>query len=139
MNSQEGVHCNRIYSSDIAVVECTNLDINDISKGAATSLDCFHDSNTAAEFHALKGRRAAMNNNSYTIPSPSEHANAITGGVEVFKIRGRQTSGFLPGQGGSCAPNPGPSLVGDGNPHQNYFHKQLSVSFPFLLRPASPL
>jgi hypothetical protein len=131
MNSLDGISCNRIYSSEIAVVECTGLNI-DVLQEAVTSVDCFHDENMTAEFHALKGRSATMNNNSYTIPTPSEHANAIAGGAEARKIRGRQS--LIIGTG--CPKNTGPSLVGDGDPHQNYFHKQLSVS-PHLLYTSS--
>jgi hypothetical protein len=137
MNSQDGISCNRIYSSDIAVVECTGINIDDVPQGPVTSMDCFHSENTTAEFHALKGRSAAMNNPFYTILTLSEHVNAMAGS-EAPKIRGRQTSGFFPGQDGWCGPNPGPSLVGDGNPHENYFHKQLLVSSRSQIIPISP-
>ncbi|KAF2828371.1 hypothetical protein CC86DRAFT_465212 [Ophiobolus disseminans] len=114
---QNGVSCNRIYNGDVAVVECTNVKL-DVPENAALSADCFHDETAKESFRALKSRSVALSARSMNIPSPSEHANAPPA-PNSFRLRGRQVPG-------SCGPNPGFELTGNGNPHQNYFHKQLS-------------
>lgn len=112
--SRDGVSCSRIYSPDVAVVECSGLQIE--IPDAAQSADCFVDEDAKASFLALKSRSLAMRA-PIKLPTPSEHSSAITN-YSPSSLRARQIG---------CGISGGTELVGDGNPHQNYLHKQLSV------------
>jgi hypothetical protein len=114
----DGPVCSRIYNDDIAVVECTGVDY-DVPEGAATSAeDCFSHEESKTAFRSLKSRSADMYSAS-TAPAekpamPSFHSRILGS---------RQTT---------CVSNTDVTLVGDGDPHQNYLHKQISVSAHFV-------
>jgi hypothetical protein len=107
-----GPVCTRIYSGEIAVVECTGITL-DIPVGAAKSADCFSHEHTKAAFLSLKSRSDDLANATAHVEGPN---------MPAFHSRilgERQTT---------CITNTDVSVVGDGNPHQNFLHKQISVS-----------
>ncbi|KAJ4296491.1 hypothetical protein N0V90_006536 [Kalmusia sp. IMI 367209] len=104
---QDGVSCNRKYNGIIAVVECSGLDIN-IPEGAPQSADCFSDEEAKASFLALRSR-------SLIVDTPTR-VEQRTLPSQTFKLRGRQ----------QCHEEKSTYVVDDGDPHQNYYHKQLS-------------
>jgi hypothetical protein len=110
---EAGPVCSRIYNGDIAVVECTGVDY-DVPEGVATSAeDCFSHEENKAAFRSLRSR--SDNLQSASAPAeqpamPSFHS----------RILGRRQT--------TCISNTDVVKVGDGNPHQNYLHKQISVS-----------
>jgi hypothetical protein len=111
----EGPVCTRIYDDAIVIVECTGVDY-DIPEGAATSAeDCFAHEDNKAAFRSLKSRSENLHRAGPAAPAeqptmPSFHSRILGS---------RQACLFT---------NHNVKLVGDGNPHQNYHHKQLSVS-----------
>jgi hypothetical protein len=109
------VSCNRIYSNDVAVIECSSIKL-DIPEGVATTADCFHHEDSKEEFHMLK-RRNTVINGPKAVAEPLEQRSSPK--PDIFGLRNRQIG---------CGPQNGYELVGDGNPHQNYYLKQLSVS-----------
>jgi hypothetical protein len=110
---EDGPVCSRIYNGDIAVVECTGVDY-DVPKGAATSAeDCFSHEDNKAAFRSLRSR----SENVHSAGAPAEQP-----AMPAFHSRilgSRQTT---------CISNTDVTTVGDGNPHQNFLHKQISVS-----------
>jgi hypothetical protein len=110
---KEGPVCTRIYNGDIAVVECTGVDY-DVPEGLATSAaDCFSHEDNKATFRSLRSRSEGV----HTASAPTEQP-----AMPAFHSRilgSRQTT---------CISNTDVTRVGDGNPHQNFFHKQISVS-----------
>lgn len=107
---QDGVSCTRKYNGVIALVECSNVKL-DIPKGAALTADCFTHEEAKASFHALKP--ASLD--ATTSFTPAERRTTPS---QTFKLRGRQ----------QCHDEKNTALEGDGNPHQNYYDKQISVS-----------
>ncbi|RBA17472.1 hypothetical protein FPRO05_02196 [Fusarium proliferatum] len=96
-----GPACSRIFNPQYTLVQCSNVtwDSTDVVKDKADA--CFSDSTTDGELQSLQRRSL-----SHEMHSP---------GAELEK---RQTfcSGWFTRT----------RLVGDGDPHQNYYHKQLS-------------
>ncbi|KAF5628128.1 uncharacterized protein FTJAE_9003 [Fusarium tjaetaba] len=96
-----GPACSRIFSPQYTLIQCSNVtwDSTDVVKDKADG--CFADSSTDGELQSLQRRSL----------SHEMHSR----GTELEK---RQTfcSGWFTRT----------TLVGDGDPHQNYFHKQLS-------------
>jgi hypothetical protein len=115
---ENGPVCSRIYNGDIAVVECTGVDYA-VPKGAATSAeDCFSHEDNKAAFRSLRSRSEDVHSAGAPAEAPS---------MPAFHSRilgSRQTT---------CISNTDVTTVGDGNPHQNYLHKQISVSAPLLM------
>ena len=107
--------CNRVYSDDVAVVECSGVKL-DVPEGAATAVDCFHHEDSKEEFHMLK-RRNTVINGPKAVDAPLE-ARSPNPAIANLRNRQYQCTATLTGR----------ELVGDGNPHQNYYLKQLSVS-----------
>ncbi|KAF2447402.1 hypothetical protein P171DRAFT_407521 [Karstenula rhodostoma CBS 690.94] len=105
---QDGVSCNRKYNGVIAVTECSGIKF-EVPEGEAKSADCFADEDAKASFLALKARAVDA-----TAPTPVEKRLTPS---STFKLRGRQ----------QCHDEKSTVVNGDGDPHQNYFHKQLSV------------
>ncbi|KAF5249676.1 hypothetical protein FANTH_4984 [Fusarium anthophilum] len=96
-----GPVCSRIFNPQYTLVQCSNVtwDSTDVVKDKANG--CFSDSSTDGELQSLQRRSL----------SHEMHSR----GAELEK---RQTA---------CAGwFTRTVLVGDGDPHQNYFHKQLS-------------
>lgn len=112
---QDGVSCTRTYNGDIAVVDCSGISF-EVPKGTAQSANCFNDENAKASFLALNRRNMVLH-----VPTPTEKRSTP---AQMFKLRGRQ----------QCHSEETTYPVGDGNPHQNYYHKQLSVSIPLLVQ-----
>jgi hypothetical protein len=112
----DGPVCTRIYNGDIAVVECIGIDY-DVPTGAATSAEnCFSHEDNKATFRSLRSRSEDV----HTASVPAEQPT-----MPAFHSRilgSRQTT---------CISNTDVKRVGDGNPHQNFFHKQLSVNEHF--------
>lgn len=113
---ETGPVCNRIFNGDIAVVECSGVDY-EVPAGAATSAeDCFALEDNKAAFRSLKSRSADVSGASTPAERPS---------MPAFHSRilgSRQTA---------CISNTDVTKVDDGNPHQNFLHKQISVrTFP---------
>ena len=110
---ENGPVCTRIYNGDIAVVECTGVSY-EVPEGAATSAeDCFSHEENKAAFRSLMSRSDGVH--SASAPSkqpvmPSFHSRILGS---------RQTT---------CISNTDVTKVGNGDPHQNYLHKQISVS-----------
>ncbi|KAF2022625.1 hypothetical protein EK21DRAFT_82865, partial [Setomelanomma holmii] len=94
--SQEGVSCNRIYNGIIATGICFGVKF-DVPEGLATSSDCFTDGDTTASFLALKWR--SLGAMKPVTATPVQQPDTPS---QTFR------------------------LLGDGDPHQNYYHKQLS-------------
>ncbi|KAL1607647.1 hypothetical protein SLS60_002582 [Paraconiothyrium brasiliense] len=105
---QDGVSCNRKYNGVIAVAECSGIKL-DVPEGESRSADCFTDEDAKASFVALKARNA----NAVAPTRVQQRGTPIS----TFKLRGRQ----------QCHDEKSTVVNGDGDPHQNYFHKQLSV------------
>jgi hypothetical protein len=113
--SQDGVSCTRMYNGHVDVVECTNVKM-DVPEDAAKSADCFTDDEAKDSFQMLKSRSiTARNASSDEEPVAVEERTTPT---LASRLWSRQ----------QCHNYKTISVVGDGNPHQNYFHKQLSVS-----------
>ncbi|KAH7071228.1 hypothetical protein BKA63DRAFT_493066 [Paraphoma chrysanthemicola] len=106
--SQDGVSCTRMYNGIIATVTCSGVSF-DIPAGVASSAECFTDDDAKASFLALR----SMSLGAIDDPTPIEQRSTP---VQAFRLRGRQ----------QCHNEVGTVQVGDGNPHQNYYHKQLS-------------
>lgn len=117
--SQDCVSCNRIYSDGVAVIECSGVNL-DIPEGVATAADCFHHEDSKEESHMLK-RRNAVINGPKAFDEPLEQRSSPK--PAIFGLRSCQIG---------CGPQNGYELAGDGNPYQNYYLKQLSVSISFL-------
>jgi hypothetical protein len=116
-NPEDGPVCTRIYDEAIAVVECTGVDY-DVPESAATSAeDCFFHEDNKAAFRTLKSR----SENLHLIGAPAE--KPVMPSFHSRILGSRQACMFS---------QYNTKLVGDGNPHQNYLHKQLSVSAKFL-------
>lgn len=111
-----GVSCHRIYSGTIAIVECTGIDIA-VPAGAAESADCFTHTHAKESFRRLKSR-------SLDILNATEHVEPFTeaddDAAPWFLSR------ILPRQ--RCWIGTETYPVDNPDPHQNYLHKQLSVS-----------
>lgn len=116
-NAKEGTVCNTIYDDAIAIFECTGVEY-DVPEVAATSAeDCFSHEDNKAAFRTLKSRSESLH----------------LAGAPVEKIAMPSFHSRILGSRQSCVFSKYKTkLVGDGNPHQNYLHKQLSVSAEFL-------
>ncbi|EAT81080.2 hypothetical protein SNOG_11372 [Parastagonospora nodorum SN15] len=113
-NPEDGPVCTRIYDEAIAVVECTGVDY-DVPESAATSAeDCFFHEDNKAAFRTLKSR----SENLHLVGAPVE--KPVMPPFHSRILGSRQACMFS---------QYNTKLVGDGNPHQNYLHKQLSSSF----------
>jgi hypothetical protein len=109
---QDGPVCTRIYNGDIAVVECTGIEFDNIPEGVSKSADCFLHEHVKAAFLSLKSRTADIENaTAHEQPEMPAFHSRILGS--------RQTT---------CFTTQDIEVVGDGNPHQNFLHKQISVS-----------
>jgi hypothetical protein len=109
---QDGPVCTRIYNGDIAVVECSGIDLDNIPEGVSKSADCFTHEHVKAAFLSLKSRNVDIENaTAHEQPEMPAFHSRILGT--------RQTT---------CITNQDVDVMGDGNPHQNYLHKQISVS-----------
>jgi hypothetical protein len=109
---EDGPACHRIYNNDIAVVECTGVNY-DVPADVVTSAgDCFSHEENILAFRSLRSRSEDMLNASAPIEQPA---------MPAFHSR-------ILGSRQSCIRNTDIELIGDGNPHQNYLHKQISVS-----------
>ncbi|KPM44436.1 hypothetical protein AK830_g2087 [Neonectria ditissima] len=95
-----GPTCTRKYDDKVTVVECSGLDWVPSSK-VEIDEDCHDDEDAKTAFRFLT-RRAVIPQGSV-----KREANPIVDPPD-------------------CNIQEGTFLVGDGNPHQNYFHKQLS-------------
>jgi hypothetical protein len=114
---ENGPVCSRIYNGDIAVVQCTGVDY-DVPEGVAPSAeDCFSHEENKAAFRSLRSRSDNMQ-------SASAPAEQPTMPSFHSRILGRRQT--------TCISNTDVVKVGDGNPHQNYLHKQISVSSHFV-------
>ncbi|KAF2830289.1 hypothetical protein CC86DRAFT_433967 [Ophiobolus disseminans] len=108
---QAGPVCTRIYNGDIAVVECTGVNLTfDIPAGVAKSADCFLHEHVKAAFLSLKSR-------SVDIDDATAHEQPEIPPFHSRILGSRQTT---------CVTNTDVSVMGDGNPHQNFLHKQIS-------------
>lgn len=109
--------CTRIYNGDIAVVECTGVDYS-VPAGTATSADdCFkHEANKMA-FRSLSTRSGDVQNAGQQSEQPSNQPSMPSFHSRILGTR--QTA---------CISNTDVTLVGNGDPHQNFLHKQISVS-----------
>lgn len=108
--SQDGISCSRKYNGVVAVVECSNLKF-DVPESAALSANCFTDDEATSSFLALR----SINVNAMNSPAPVEQRSTPS---QTFRLRGRQ----------QCYDQTGTTQIGDGDPHQNFYHKQISVS-----------
>jgi hypothetical protein len=109
---EDGPVCSRIYNGDIAVVECTGVDY-DVPAGSATSAeDCFSHEENKMAFRSLRSR--------------SEDARSASAPVEQPPTMPAFHSRILGSRQTTCISNTDVVLVGDGNPHQNFLHKQIS-------------
>ncbi|KAJ4373112.1 hypothetical protein N0V83_003403 [Neocucurbitaria cava] len=106
--NQDGVSCTRIYNGAVAVVNCSPVDF-DVPEGTPKSADCFTDDEAKASFVALKAR----------------HVDDMVSATRVEQ-RDSPSKTFRPRQ--QCYDETGTAQIGDGDPHQNYYHKQISVS-----------
>jgi hypothetical protein len=112
---ENGPACHRIYNNDIAVVECTGVDA-DVPTGMIASEDgCFSHEENKVAFRSLRSRSEDVLNASLPVEGPS---------MPAFHSR-------ILGSRQSCISNTDTTLVGDGNPHQNFLHKQISVGTIF--------
>ncbi len=110
---ENGPVCTRIYNGDIAIVECTGVDY-DVPKGVETSADdCFSHEENKATFRSLRSR----SDNVHGASAPSDQPAMPSFHSRI--LGSRQTT---------CISNTDVVKVGDGDPHQNYLHKQISVS-----------
>jgi hypothetical protein len=127
---QGSLVCNRIYNSDMAVAECTGIDL-DLStlRGAAKSADCFVHDHVKDSFRRLKSRsvdiltatpHVEQPNITADVESPTAQGWRPTMPSFLSRITGRQTS---------CFQVPVALVVDGGNPHQNFLNKQVTVSW----------
>jgi hypothetical protein len=100
----------------MAVTECTGIGLDaGALADSATSADCFEHEHVKASFRSLKTR-------SVDILDATAHAEQPKMPAFHSRIQGRQTT---------CSTSRQAVVVGDGNPHQNFIHKQITVSNAF--------
>jgi hypothetical protein len=124
--------CHRMYNDHIAVVECTGVQF-DIPANTSQSADCFNTGRAKHSFERLKTRSVDI-------------LNAGKGPEHVAEAEDLQHSRLARILGGAMSRITGRGLqnrqsstrierVGDGNPHQNFKHTQISVcQQPIILR-----
>jgi hypothetical protein len=115
--SQDGVSCTRIFDNRIATVECFNVTMEIPETATVSADDCFKDDDAKLSFHALKTRNVKIVRESSI--APTEDDSHGTTPANPFRLHARQ---FI------CTKSNDVRLVGDGNPHQNQYHRQMSVS-----------
>lgn len=112
----DGPICNRIYNHDIAIVECTGVNYAVPEDVAKPANNCFLHEDNNAVFERLRSRNANV-----------QSAGLAVGGASspsfYSRILGSRSNGEP-----SCQMRSQTSLVGDGDPHQNFYDKQISVS-----------
>ncbi|KAH7129219.1 hypothetical protein EDB81DRAFT_661255 [Dactylonectria macrodidyma] len=98
-----GPECSKTFNPDLAVVHCSKVtwSAKKYSKGDAS--ECFEDADSYTVFNTIRRR-------------DQTHEMHARGAPESSDLEERQY----------CSWNERSDLVGDGNPHQNFWHKQLS-------------
>jgi hypothetical protein len=120
-NSQDGVSCTRKFNDLIAIVECSNVALHVKEPGKVASEDCFKKDEAKAAFQALKSRNTKRVRSLSTTPVADSSQEQTP--ANPFRLHARQII---------CTSSSYTEKVGDGNPHQNQFHKQVSVSRPLI-------
>jgi hypothetical protein len=112
-----GVKCGVIYDYAELHVDCLapwTADSKFVELTTNTTLPCFHDHISRRNSYGLDETR-----NKHSVPRAT-HPEA------PIELDSRQAGSI---GGSTCNPYQVSKLVGNGNPHQNYRHTQISVSF----------
>jgi hypothetical protein len=121
--------CTRMYNDIIAVVECTGVQL-DVPAAVSRSADCFSHEHAKHSFERLKTRSVDILTATDHVPEPAEQGEKQPS--RLSRILGRAMSRIAGEKRAASWMSKRSAteqiLVGDGNPHQNYHHKQLSVS-----------
>jgi hypothetical protein len=115
--------CTRVFNDLIAVVECTGVHF-DVPAGITKSGDCFTIEHAKHSFERLKTRSVDVLNSTAHVEEPPEEAEEPS---RLSRIIGGAMS-RIAGSKRACGSGKFMEKVDDGNPHQKYLHKQLSVS-----------
>jgi hypothetical protein len=119
-----GPSCTRMWNDHIAVVECSGVQF-DVPANISQSPDCFSVDHAKHMFARLKNRSVDVLN----AKKDPEHVSEPEGlqPSRLTSIMGGAMS-RIAGRGLQKRATFSASVVGDGNPHQNYKHTQLTVS-----------
>jgi hypothetical protein len=115
--------CTRVYNDMIAIVECTGV-FFDVPVGVTETGDCFTVEHAKQSFERLKTRSMDVLNTTQHVERSAEETEEPS---RLSRILGGAMS-RIAGQKRACGSGKSMERIGDGNPHQNYLHKQLSVS-----------
>ncbi|KAH3904290.1 hypothetical protein HBI56_008770 [Parastagonospora nodorum] len=114
-NSEDGVSCVRKFSNLVATVECSNVALDVQEPGKVSSEDCFKEDEAKAAFHSLKSRNIKRVRSLSATPMTDNSQEQTP--ANPLRLHARQII---------CTSSSSTELVGDGDPHQNQLHRQIS-------------
>ncbi|EAT91952.1 hypothetical protein SNOG_00457 [Parastagonospora nodorum SN15] len=106
----------RKFSNLVATVECSNVALDVQEPGKVSSEDCFKEDEAKAAFHSLKSRNIKRVRSLSATPMTDNSQEQTP--ANPLRLHARQII---------CTSSSSTELVGDGDPHQNQLHRQISL------------
>ncbi|KPM37924.1 hypothetical protein AK830_g8633 [Neonectria ditissima] len=108
-----GPECSRSFNKDHAWLQCSGFEWDSTNATQGNNSYCFENSRSHTVFRTLEGR-------------DKDHGEKATRGRGLVEPRSEGEKSMDKRLGGTCVSGRTTKLVGDGNPHQNYYLEQLS-------------